>query len=285
MFNTYLHTEEFQKPDENIFFMAARNGLFKGLNNPFYEAVVPAKSAKPTDCVPRFKLKLPKLPFAMLQEIDAFFAAVYEKYKGEAIVLLAASPARNEWRVVCPKQVTKGLAVSYTLPDPIGLPDDFKIFGSIHSHAGISAFHSGTDTSDEHNSDGLHAVLGHYDRPQRDMCACMVIHGHRFGLKVEDWLEMPGLGGAPVEQTWFDSVSGYEPPPRSAVQDEFTSDALHMQGLTRWARRKTAANVFRAVAGRRSETRFSEMENSIVEKSRARMLQRCLSDLQEELSL
>jgi len=72
----------------------------------------------------------------------------------------------------------RGLRVSYDLSTLPPAPEGFELFGTIHSHAGISAFHSGTDDRDEIHFDGLHITVGNLDKPSRSYaCRWMLPDG------------------------------------------------------------------------------------------------------------
>lgn len=226
MFNNYVYDENFKKPTDSIYYLIAENGKFKAVNNDYYEATIPEDESTLRKCKPAARMKLPPLPYKLFQEVDAFFAAIYKQHDGEAIVLLAASPVDKAWAIVVPEQVTNGLHVDYKIPDKLDLPEHYRIFGSIHSHASISAFHSGTDTSDERHSDGLHAVIGHYNLDVHDTCASLVIQGHRFELKQQDWLETPQLPPVEASSDWVSKVTKKKYEERSWDSVFSASDAV-----------------------------------------------------------
>gem|GEM_PF-7129334 len=84
----------------------------------------------------------------------------------------------QQWQIAVPLQSVRGLRVSYDLSTLPPAPEGFELFGTIHSHAGISAFHSGTDDRDEIHFDGLHITVGNLDKPSRSYaCRWMLPDG------------------------------------------------------------------------------------------------------------
>lgn len=155
-------------PAENLCFLAGGNGLFKQIRNDFYSARVKTDAvAGLAELKEEATLHVPALPLELFRSVEAFFTAVFEKYHSEAVVLLQCNPALQEWRVVVPRQSVRGLRVTYNLGTVPPGPDGFELFGTIHSHADIGAFHSGTDDRDEIHFDGLHITVGNLDKPSR----------------------------------------------------------------------------------------------------------------------
>ena len=53
------------------------------------------------------------------------------------------------------------------------------MIGTVHSHAGMSAFHSGVDDADEKTFDGLHITLGNMNDDDISISASIVANGYR----------------------------------------------------------------------------------------------------------
>lgn len=151
-------------------YIIGRNGAFIKKENCLYSGVVKTDKADfLEDVKPVIKLNFTKLQKKMFQSIISFFKDVYKRDSSEATVLLYFSLEQKKWVWGVPKQENSGGSSSYktdtmkfvdgeTVTDRIS--PDFKLAGSIHSHASMGAFHSGTDDKDEVNFDGLHITIG-----------------------------------------------------------------------------------------------------------------------------
>ena len=99
-----------------------------------------------------------KIPSSIIQKTLAWFKRVYQDQTSEAIVFLFYHHTHG-WEVKPPKQTAIGMSVDYEeRPEMDG--DGWTIAGTIHSHCNSSAFHSGTDESDEKEFDGIHLTIG-----------------------------------------------------------------------------------------------------------------------------
>lgn len=197
-------------PENGICYLVGKSGIYKQIVNAFYSARLKvAGISHLEDTSESVKLRVPKLPLKLLQQAEAFFLTVYEAHHSEAVVVLLANPATNEWRIDAPIQEVDGsLHVSYD-PTSISVPKGFTIFGTIHSHANIPAFHSATDDSDECCSDGLHITIGNLDKPARSYSARWMICGSAYPAKLEDVLTMPLLPAA--DPAWLERVQAGQP--------------------------------------------------------------------------
>ena len=92
------------EPDARIFYTVAANGIFQVRSTPFYRArtrvlaLVPGLLAE----AERVELDFPRLPRALLEEVLAFFRAVYRRDRGEAIAVLFYDPDAKTFRVEVP---------------------------------------------------------------------------------------------------------------------------------------------------------------------------------------
>lgn len=204
MIDVYLNQPNMKDPEDGIYYLAAANGCFKVVHNPYYKVVVKVEKSPVEKLEPGLKVYTPKLPYEILRQAEQFFAAVYAKYKSEAIMLLALSMEDKKWVPIIPEQTTRGLHVDYVIPTTLNLPEHYKLFGSIHSHAGAPSFHSGTDDKDELYSDGFHVVIGSFDKDTHDMCCRFVVQGVVFKAELKDWLEMPA---GEFDASWLNKVS------------------------------------------------------------------------------
>ena len=115
-------------PPDKLCYLVGRNGLFKQVENDFYRARVKVDGAGGlAEIEESATLRVPKLPLQLLRQAEAFFAAVFQRYKSEAVILLLVDPKVQQWRIEVPPQVTQGLRVRYDMSmlpaPPTGLRD------------------------------------------------------------------------------------------------------------------------------------------------------------------
>jgi len=196
-----------QTPTEGICYLVTKSGLYKQVRNAFYDLRLKVPGiAHLEDLREEVQLHVPKLPLDLVRQAEAFFCAVYALHHSEAIVVLLANPAFGEWRIATPQQsVSNGsLHVDYK-PDSVDVPKGFEPFGTIHSHAAVTAFHSGTDDKDETHTDGLHITIGNLDRPQRSYAARWMIGGVPYKADLADVIAYPELPDP--DPAWLNRVA------------------------------------------------------------------------------
>lgn len=227
-----------QLPPDNICYMVGVNGIFKRTNNDFYEVIEELKGIPNTASIDKKSVvKVLKLPYEIVEESAAIFAAIYKRQQSEALVILYAHPQYG-WHVDAPKQEAIGLHVDYdfsTLPIdvqayfavykneegkdvqrvffvPEEIPEgaqvtEFKYlrFGTIHSHASAAAFHSGTDDKDEVGFDGLHITIGNVDVPAHTYSARWQLAGKFYQSTMHDVAEDPAEGF--FDERWLSRVT------------------------------------------------------------------------------
>lgn len=198
--------EEIKIPDDGICFLIGENGSFKRLKNSFYSATVKVEKIKAlAEISEEANIFLPPLPYSIIKQAEAFFTAAYDKYKSEAVILLYASPEKQGWHVEVPPQTVQGLHVSYDMKDLPTEIDGYRLFGTIHSHAAIAAFHSGTDDADEMNFDGLHITIGNVDQPNKSYSARWIFSKTKFKCDLAKWIAVPP--GEEANPDWLAKVS------------------------------------------------------------------------------
>jgi hypothetical protein len=186
MFPIYLKEDHFEEPDDPIYYLVTRDGLFQVKRNPLFHArtkvrglswLLPEQEAA---C-----LQLPLIPTSLLTEIVSFFREVFEAYRAEAVVLLYFNRDDGGYRMTIPKQQVAGGHCRYEIgPTPAG----WLRVGTIHSHASADAFHSELDDEDERHDDGLHMTVGNLDGEVSLVCS-LVVDGRRFTLKPSEVFE------------------------------------------------------------------------------------------------
>lgn len=152
---------------------------------------------------------LPKVPSDLMARVVGFFRAVYRLHQTEAAVLLL-------WRdgsfdLVVPDQKVSSVSVKFDVSDG-DVPSGARLVGTIHSHGGFGAYASSTDEDDEAELDGLHVVVGDFDRRRLGYSAAIVVDGIRFHLKTGLLIERPRRLAEPPDD-WLAKVK-LAPPPR-----------------------------------------------------------------------
>lgn len=150
-----------------------------------------------------------KIPYQLFLSIEMFFDDTFKKYKSEAAVLLYYNQAENKWAYCVPQQTVSAASVSYdiakgatyVIEDNLEagidkLPEgEWSQVGSIHSHASMSAFHSGVDDKDEFGFDGIHITIGGFNKPVHEY-ACRVMFGKKdFKKTLEEVVDCPIISG------------------------------------------------------------------------------------------
>lgn len=116
-------------------------------------------------------MKLPKIPFLLVQKIDAFFRLVDDKFRTEAIVILTFDRRYlphdpDGWGFVVPLQTNSGGHCDYKPESVVDMiPEDDLPYvievGTAHSHPDMGAFASHTDHGDQDKApDGIHITFG-----------------------------------------------------------------------------------------------------------------------------
>lgn len=212
-----LKTEPELNADERLYYEIASNGVFQVKDTEIFRAVTRVTRSVPGLYPSREKLQLrfPPLPAALIDPVLAFFLEVYERYEGEAIVLLYYRPESQEYRALVPPQHISGYRDAYGNPraylrldyGSVARPKGFRAFGTVHSHADLSAYASGVDCDDERFGDGLHVVFGHFGTSALSRCAAFVASGRRFHVEPDHVLPecVSPEGVAPEE--WMQAVS------------------------------------------------------------------------------
>jgi proteasome lid subunit RPN8/RPN11 len=154
---------------------------------------------------------LPKVPADLMARIVGFFRSVYRRQATEALVLLLWADAGFDCFV--PAQKVSPVSVSHTL-DETELPAGSRVIGSIHSHGAFGAWASSIDAADEAQFDGLHVVVGKFDRARPTYSVALAVDGQRFDIPTNVVLERPRRLVEPPED-WLQQVK-LLPPPRAS---------------------------------------------------------------------
>ncbi|MFZ5453974.1 MAG: Mov34/MPN/PAD-1 family protein [Thermodesulfobacteriota bacterium] len=172
MLPIYLKDQEFTSPDDPLYYLLTKDGLFLVKSTPFFAAAVPVQGIPWLEAQePEVRLTAPPLPAALLLQALSFCRAVFSRYKSEAVALLAWRETDRTYELVIPHQTVGGGHCDYEIKD---FPPGFTRLGTIHSHAAVAAFHSERDEHDERYEDGFHLTLGNLDGDLTLSCSVVV---------------------------------------------------------------------------------------------------------------
>ena len=131
-------------------------------------------------------------------------SAVFSRYKSEAVVLLGWRESAQSYELVVPHQTVGGGHLDYEVRE---FPAGLMRLGTIHSHAGVEAFHSERDLNDERFEDGFHLTLGNIDGEITLACS-VVVQGYRGPLPPERLFSPYPIpwDQAPPEEDWATAV-------------------------------------------------------------------------------
>ena len=184
-----------------------RNAVSESLNNVRIESGMPRLKAV---C----NLRAEKIPYSLIRKVGRFFTEIHKLYKSEAVGYLYYSQSKG-WLFWPPDQTATTAHCKYGEPAAI---TGYRVAGTIHSHGGMSAFHSGTDEKDEANFDGIHITIGKVDEVRHDLALSIVCGGQRYKCTEEQLIS--GFGDATVPNEWLEAVK--QPPVAQPAPAVFT---------------------------------------------------------------
>ena len=189
MFPIYVCDDQFQMPDDPICYIIAKNGVFIKKSTGIVNSLTKVKQISfLEELTQTASIDIPKIPSKLVGHVIGFFRDVYDEYKSEAAVLLYYNQENKQFRIHAPKQTVSAASVNYK-PENENGPEGYVLLGTIHSHANMSAFHSGTDVHDEEDFDGLHITFGRMANQNIDMCSSIAINGHRVPIPPDKYLD------------------------------------------------------------------------------------------------
>jgi hypothetical protein len=212
-FPIVLKTPGHTEPDAGLYYLVADNGIFQVRDTPMYRAVTrtpgPVPGLRPE--YERVQLKFPRLRRRQMEDVLAFFKEVYDRDRAEAIVVLFYRLATREFHLVAPPQTLLGhrrydgrwRADHGLRYENVPRPQGCVRFGTIHSHADLPAYSSGTDCADEQFEDGLHVVVGDFGYRELSIAAAFVVNGARFRLAPAEVVEPCKLPQRRARPEWM----------------------------------------------------------------------------------
>ena len=183
MLPIYLKDQDFTAPDEPIYYLLTKDGLFLVKRTPFFEAAVPAVGIPWLEpMAPGIKLTAPDLsPPTSCSRRWPFSGRCTPATKAKPWPCWPGGRPAATYELVIPHQTVGGGHCDYEVRD---FPAGLTRLGTIHSHAGIEAFHSERDDSDERHEDGFHLTVGNLDGDLTLACS-VVVQGYRGLLPPE----------------------------------------------------------------------------------------------------
>lgn len=187
MFNVFINDGKTELPNEDVFYIIAKDGIFLRKKVGIVDSLIPVdKISTLHEIEPFASLDISKIDAVKFAKILQFFKDIYNKYKSECIALLYYDKSRRRYRLYIPHQKITAASIDYVKNKTF---KDYNLIGTIHSHAGFSAFHSGTDKNDEASFDGIHITVGNINDPEVSIEASVVVNGSRFTVNPLDYVE------------------------------------------------------------------------------------------------
>ena len=148
-FPIVFKTDDTERPAAKLYYEVAANGVFQVRDLPTHRSVTRVTAGVP-GLLEQFEgvdLRFPRLPAQSLEDVLAFFAEVYRRYRGEAIVVLFYRAETQEFRVGVPPQRISAYSDSFgrywtsrhLQYEVCSRPTGFVRLGTIHSHADMTA--------------------------------------------------------------------------------------------------------------------------------------------------
>lgn len=186
LFNIVFHDGNTKFPDDKILYIATKNGIFLRKDLGTIRSCIPVnKISFLKELTPYAELKIPQIDTRHISRALGFLKWVYATHHSEGGLIIYYNPQTHEYIIHAPKQKVSACAVNWDNTVE-SIPKDFIRMGTIHSHADMSAFHSGTDVQDEENFDGLHITMGHLGAETPTIVASVVVNGTRFPVSKEE---------------------------------------------------------------------------------------------------
>jgi Prokaryotic homologs of the JAB domain len=149
-----------------------------------------------------FSWKGEKIPGRIISQAQDFFKRIYMKHHAEAEVLITMHNETGEFRLFIPYQRVSHAGVK-SIYEPTHVNKNYTVVGTLHSHCDFSAFHSGTDSGDASDMDGVHFTIGHNMRDVPEIVAMVAMNGKEFHYK--DPAEIADIEyGTETAPAWWD---------------------------------------------------------------------------------
>jgi len=141
-----------------------------------------------------------KITWPQWCEICTFGQWVYDTHKSEMQCRLVYHEEKQQWKFMVFPQTVSGASTN-ELPDHPGkqqeailMKEGYVPTGTLHTHARMSAFQSGTDKSDEQLQNGIHITIGGYSSNTMDLSlhSRLVFRGYQYdNIDLFDYFDIP----------------------------------------------------------------------------------------------
>jgi hypothetical protein len=186
MINIYINNGE-RIPDDETCYIIGKDGIMLKKTLDLIESLTPVDKISFLEPIPTYaRMKIPIMPVVMLANIVGFFREVYRLFHSEAVVLLFYNLKTKCYKVYVPSQEVAPAGLDYKTDKTI---KDHRLIGTIHSHASMTAFHSGIDKGDEAKFDGIHLTIGKMGSEFFDICGSIAVNGMRVAINPEEYIE------------------------------------------------------------------------------------------------
>jgi proteasome lid subunit RPN8/RPN11 len=189
MFNVYTFDKEQGMPKDDICYIIAKGGVYLKKKMGLIDSLVPVKNISFLEDIGCYaSMDIPKIPGIIYAQIFDFFKKVYHGHRAEGLAIIYYNPKKKAFKVHIPEQSVSGASVNVEDNYQISIKN-YQPVCSIHSHPGFSAFHSGTDTHDEEDFDGLHITVGEIDSDTHKIVASIASNGYRVEVDPLDYID------------------------------------------------------------------------------------------------
>ena len=226
---------------ENPYYVATRQGTYLYKRNMLGKFLLPVR---PDDLPEGFYHDLPaddvmgviwrefpSLPASLMGQAVDFFQRTYDRQKTEAELLITYNEDADPcYRLFCPTQRVSGGGVQ-SIHDAGHFERGWQLVGSLHSHADMAAFHSGTDINDASSFAGIHITVGHLGHKEPSFAAMITINDVRKDYKIEAIADISEIRSHP-SPGWWDRYITADP-------DRHASKNLPKGAYTKWTGKLT----------------------------------------------
>ncbi len=186
MFPIIVNDGQTPFPSDDIYYIVCKEGIYLKKRLGVMESIAPVKEISILQSIDAMaKMHIRKIPAKQSKQVVNFFKAVYAEHYAEAIVLLFYNQKTKHHKIICPFQEVSGGSADYNKAISI---EGYDMIGTIHSHAAMSAFHSGIDDADEKSFDGLHITFGNMRDDDISISASIVANGYRVIVDPRDYI-------------------------------------------------------------------------------------------------
>jgi hypothetical protein len=173
-------------PPNTICYIVAKNGTFMQQVTPYCTRIIPVEGISSLQVIqPSVASRLPLIPALVLAKARMFFRKVFYKYHAESALMMYINDITGTWELDCPAQEVSYSGVEYKNGLSMLSSTGRRLQGTIHSHCDFGAGHSGTDTHDEIDFNGLHLTMGHVNQDNFSLVSSFSFHKSRFQVEPE----------------------------------------------------------------------------------------------------